>query len=233
MELGGKDPAYVRADADPLFAAEQLVDGAMYNSGQSCCAIERIYVHKQVFDKFVEHAVKTVKGYVLGSPLDPTTNLGPVVRVEAAQQIREHVKDAIAKGATPLIDESLFPLAKEGTSFVAPQILTNVDHSMKIMTEETFGPVVGIMKVDSDEEAIELMNDSNYGLTASVWTNNRVEGLAIGKRYFLLYNLIISLEWKRERSLLIAAITLTRFCHGLASRIVEEVAPCQNMDSLK
>ncbi|KAJ3361832.1 hypothetical protein HDU91_003718 [Kappamyces sp. JEL0680] len=185
LELGGKDPAYVRHDADPINAAENLIDGAMYNSGQSCCAIERIYVHEKVYDEFVAHAVATAKKYILGSPLDPKSNLGPVVRLEAAQSIRAQIKDALAKGAVAHIDASLFPLDRPDSCFVAPQVLTNVNHSMKVMSEETFGPVVGIMKVSSDDEAVRLMNESEYGLTASVWTTDRSAGLAIGKQYGL------------------------------------------------
>lgn len=147
LELGGKDPAYVRVDSNPKYAAEQLIDGAMYNSGQSCCAIERIYVHEKIYDQFVEHAVKTAYDYILGSPLDPKTNLGPVIHRESANQIRDQIEEAVSKGATLLIDESKFPASKKGTAFIAPQILVNVNHSMKVMYEETFGPVVGIMKV--------------------------------------------------------------------------------------
>ncbi|KAJ3195216.1 hypothetical protein HK101_000810 [Irineochytrium annulatum] len=172
LELGGKDPAYVRADADPATAAENIVDGACYNSGQSCCAVERVYAHADVYDRLVEECVKVVSGYKLGDPFDPQTSLGPVVKAEAAEAIREQVEDAVSKGAKKLVDESLFPLAKKGSAFVAPQVLVNVDHSMKIMKEETFGPVFGIMKVKSDEEAIKLMNDSEFGLTASVWTKD-------------------------------------------------------------
>ncbi|KAJ3094428.1 hypothetical protein HDU97_008100, partial [Phlyctochytrium planicorne] len=179
LELGGKDPAYVRADMDPKNAAENLVDGAMYNSGQSCCAVERIYVHEKVYEAFLKEAVEVVKQYKLGLPLDPETNLGCVVNKESADRIRKDVEDAVAKGAKTLIEPSLFPLAQPGTAFVAPQILVDVDHSMKIMSEETFGPVVGVMKVKSDEEAIKLMNDSEYGLTASVWTKDLEAGKAI------------------------------------------------------
>ncbi|KIY70852.1 succinate semialdehyde dehydrogenase [Cylindrobasidium torrendii FP15055 ss-10] len=171
LELGGKDPAYVRPDADLDYTAGELVDGAMFNSGQSCCAVERIYVHESVFDAFVEKFVNITKGYKLGDPTLPETNLGPVISLASAERIRKQVEDAVKAGAKALIPSDLFPIAQAGTTYVAPQVLVNVDHSMDVMKEETFGPVVGIMKVSSDEEAIKLMNDSPYGLTASVWTN--------------------------------------------------------------
>ncbi|KAL5521982.1 hypothetical protein ACEPAF_1838 [Sanghuangporus sanghuang] len=171
LELGGKDPAYVRADADFDYTVAELVDGAFFNSGQSCCAIERIYVHESIFDKFVAAYVELVKKYKLGDPTDPSTTLGPVVSVASAEKIRKQVADAVAAGAKPLVPEQLFPAAISGTAFVAPQVLINVNHSMEIMMEETFGPVIGIQSVSSDKEALSLMNDSPYGLTASVWTD--------------------------------------------------------------
>jgi len=180
LELGGKDPAYVRYDADALYAAENLVDGAMFNSGQSCCSIERIYVHADVYDAFVEGVVKTVNDYVLGSPLDPSTTLGPCVNTKAADFVRGQINDAVAAGAKALIDPASFAEDKEGTPYLAPQVLVDVDHTMRVMTEESFGPVVGIMKVASDEEAIALMNDSEFGLTASVWTNDEEAAVRIG-----------------------------------------------------
>jgi len=180
LELGGKDPAYVRADANLEAAIENLVDGAMFNSGQSCCAVERIYVHQDVYDRFVEGAVELTKQYKLGNPLEAGITLGPMVRTEAADNARAHIAEALRKGATALIDESLFPASKVGTPYLAPQILTGVDHSMLVMTEETFAPVVGIMPVKNDEEAIRLMNDSKYGLTASIWTTNVDAALRIG-----------------------------------------------------
>ncbi|KAJ3299766.1 hypothetical protein HK104_007220, partial [Borealophlyctis nickersoniae] len=186
LELGGKDPAYVREDADVGYAAENLVDGAMYNSGQSCCGIERIYVHEKLYDDFVRKAVDLVKQYKLGDPTSPDTTLGPVVRTEAAETIREHIQEAVSKGAKALIDEDQFSAAKvapyKGTPYVAPQILVDVTHNMRVMKEETFGPVVGIMKVRSDDEAIELMNDSDFGLTASVWTKDPEAAMKIGDR---------------------------------------------------
>jgi acyl-CoA reductase-like NAD-dependent aldehyde dehydrogenase len=182
LELGGKDPAYVRADADLDFSAENLVDGAFFNSGQSCCAIERIYVHASVYDRFVEQAVQIAGQYKLGDPLHPETTLGPMVRAKSAAFVRRQIADAVSQGARPLLDEAMFPLSQIGTPYLAPQILVDVDHSMTVMQDESFGPVVGIMKVDSDEEAIEMMNDSRFGLTASVWTRDPDAAISIGDR---------------------------------------------------
>ena len=176
LELGGKDPAYVRADADLDNAIENLVDGAFFNSGQSCCGIERIYVHESLYDDFVSGFVDITEQYKLGNPMDLDTNLGPMVRSSAADFVREEIQKAVNQGAKALIDESIFPESKETTPYLAPQVLVNVDHSMSIMTEENFGPVVGIMKVGSDEEAVTLMNDSAYGLTASIWTRDMAAG---------------------------------------------------------
>jgi acyl-CoA reductase-like NAD-dependent aldehyde dehydrogenase len=182
LELGGKDPAYVRADVKLAHAVENLVDGAFFNSGQSCCGIERIYVHEQVYDRFLEGFVELTKQYRLGNPLDAETNLGPMVRTKAADFVRAQTEEAVRAGARALIDASLFPASKAGTPYLAPQVLIDVTHRMRIMTEETFGPVVGIMKVRSDDEAIALMNDSPYGLTASIWTSDEQAALAIGER---------------------------------------------------
>jgi acyl-CoA reductase-like NAD-dependent aldehyde dehydrogenase len=180
LELGGKDPAYVRPDAPMTATIENLVDGAMFNSGQSCCAVERIYVHRDVCDQFVEGFVELTKQYRLGNPLDPEITLGPMVRTDAADKARDHIADALQKGAKALIDESLFPASRSGTPYLAPQILVNVDHSMLVMSEETFAPVVGIMPVKDDDEAIRLMNDSRYGLTASIWTADVDAAIRIG-----------------------------------------------------
>ncbi|KAJ7136151.1 succinate semialdehyde dehydrogenase [Mycena epipterygia] len=173
LELGGKDPAYVRSDADLDYTVPELVDGAFFNSGQSCCAVERIYVHEEVFDDFVAKFVEIVRRYKLGEPTRTDVTLGPVVSVAAADRIRKQIDDAIAAGATALIQPETWPLRrlKLSPAWVIPQVLVDVNHTMDIMMEETFGPVVGIMKVTSDEEALQLMNDSPYGLTASVWTN--------------------------------------------------------------
>jgi acyl-CoA reductase-like NAD-dependent aldehyde dehydrogenase len=180
LELGGKDPAYVRADAPLDATVENLVDGAFFNSGQSCCGIERIYAHRDVYDAFVERFVDLTSKYELGNPLEPQTTLGPMVRTDAADNVRNQVREAVSMGAKPLIESTRFAANAEGTPYLAPQVLVDVDHRMRIMTEETFGPAVGIMRVDSDEEAIRLMNDSRYGLTASVWTADADAALRIG-----------------------------------------------------
>jgi|TARA_Y100000031_G_scaffold53304_1_gene60901 acyl-CoA reductase-like NAD-dependent aldehyde dehydrogenase len=182
LELGGKDPAYVRADADLDFAVENLADGAFFNSGQSCCGIERIYVHEQHYDSFVGGFVELVNQYKLGDPTDPETTLGPMVRAGAADFVRAQTADAVSAGAQALIDPSGFDADGEGTPYLAPQVLTGVDHSMSVMTEESFGPVVGIMKVGSDGEAVDLMNDSRFGLTASIWTADATAAVNIGNR---------------------------------------------------
>lgn len=180
LELGGKDPAYVRADANLAHAVENLVDGAMFNSGQCCCAIERIYVHESLYDKFVDGFVDLTKKYELGNPLDAKTNLGPMVRTSAAEFVRGQIADAVRHGAKALVDPKLFPADKPGTPYLAPQVLVGVDHSMAVMAEESFGPVIGIMKVKSDEEAVKLMNDSKYGLTAALWTSDEIAARKIG-----------------------------------------------------
>ncbi|MBB5752784.1 aldehyde dehydrogenase family protein [Prosthecomicrobium pneumaticum] len=180
LELGGKDPAYVRADADLAYAIENIVDGGFFNSGQCCCAMERVYVDAAVYDDFVAGVVETVYGYRLGDPTDPETTLGPLVRASAADFVRDQVEEAVRAGATPLIDAARFPQARAGTPYLAPQVLVGVDHSMRLMTEETFGPALGIMKVHSDEEAVRLMNDSPYGLTAAIWTEDVAAAERIG-----------------------------------------------------
>lgn len=180
LELGGKDPAYVRPDARLDHAVENLVDGSFFNSGQSCCAVERIYVHERLYDAFVEGFVALTKQYRLGNPLEPAVTLGPVVRASAADFVRKQIDEAVSAGAKALINPKTFDRDAVGSAYLAPQVLVNVDHSMRVMREESFGPVVGIMKVRSDEEAVHLMNDSPYGLTASVWTSDEAAALRIG-----------------------------------------------------
>jgi len=182
LELGGKDPAYVRSDADLAHSVENLVDGSFFNSGQSCCGIERIYVHRSVYPEFVERFVALTRQYVLGSPLNEATTLGPVIKQSAAEFVRRQISDAVAMGARALIDPAEFPADRPGSAYLAPQVLVDVDHGMSVMRDESFGPVVGIMAVDDDEEAIALMNDSEFGLTASIWTRDLDAAERIGDR---------------------------------------------------
>ncbi|WP_137885331.1 aldehyde dehydrogenase family protein [Pseudomonas sp. 2FE] len=172
LELGGKDPAYVRADANLEHAVENLVDGSFFNSGQSCCAIERIYVDAAIYPVFVERFVALTRQYVLGNPLDEATSLGPLITPGAAEFVRGQIAEAVAMGAKALIDPQAFPADAPGSAYLAPQVLVDVNHRMSVMREESFGPVVGIMPVASDEEAIALMNDSEFGLSASIWTQD-------------------------------------------------------------
>jgi acyl-CoA reductase-like NAD-dependent aldehyde dehydrogenase len=181
LELGGKDPGYVRADADLDAAVDSLMDGAMFNAGQCCCGIERIYVHESLYDAFVEKAVAWVKTLKLGNPFDAATTIGPMANKRFAAVVREQVAEAIAEGATPLIDPALFP-EDDGGAYLAPQILVNVNHEMRVMREESFGPVVGIMPVSGDDEAIAVMNDSPYGLTASIWTRDAEAAGMLGQQ---------------------------------------------------
>jgi acyl-CoA reductase-like NAD-dependent aldehyde dehydrogenase len=181
LELGGKDPGYVMEDADVQAAADTLIDGAMFNSGQCCCGIERIYVHESFYDAFIEKAVAIVSGYKLGNPLEDATTLGPMAHKRFAAVVREQTADAIAKGAKPMIDPALFP-EDDGGAYLMPQILVDVTHDMRVMRDETFAPVVGIMKVSGDDEAVRLMNDSAFGLTASLWTRDAGRAATIGAR---------------------------------------------------
>jgi len=181
LELGGKDPAYVLPDARIEHAVANLVDGAFYNSGQCCCGIERVYVHEQVYDRFVEGFVAETKNYVVGNPLEQATTMGPMAQARFADLIREQKAEALRKGARANVGMTV-DKDVAGSPYIAPEVLTNVDHQMSVMREESFGPIVGIMKVRNDEEAIALMNDSPYGLTASIWTSDTEHAVAIGDR---------------------------------------------------
>ena len=172
LELGGNDPAYVRADVDVAWAAAEIVDGAVFNSGQSCCAIERVYVHADIYDAFLAEVVKVLEGYRLGDPFDPATQVGPVVSPAAAAAIAAHVRDAVDKGARVLTPDVFGAGTARGVTFVRPELLADCNHSMRVMVEETFGPVIAVARVASDEDAVKHMNDSDLGLTASVWTKD-------------------------------------------------------------
>ena len=182
LELGGKDPGYVRPDADIRHAVENLGDGAFFNSGQCCCGIERLYVHEAVYDAFIDGLVSFAAGYRLGNPTLPEVNIGPMAKARSADFVRDQVADAVAKGARALVDAKSFPMDERGSAYIAPQVLAGVDHNMSVMRVESFGPVVGVMKVKSDEEAIALMNDSPYGLTAAIWTSDPEAAERIGDR---------------------------------------------------
>ncbi len=182
LELGGKDPTYIRKDADLKYAVESTVDGAFFNSGQSCCGIERIYVDESIYDEYLAAFVALVKEYKLGRSDDLETTLGPLVHAGAADFVRGQIDEAVKQGAQTHIDPAEFVLNETGTPYMAPQVLTNVDHTMRVMTEESFGPVVGIMKVSSDEEALKLMNDSEFGLTASIFSSDINKAIELGKK---------------------------------------------------
>lgn len=180
LELGGKDPAYIRSDVDVAWAAEEIVDGAIFNSGQSCCSLERIYVDEKIHDQFVEEVQKVLKNYKLGDPFSKDTHVGPVVSKRSKEAIESHVKDALEKGAKDATPENeSFSSPPSDGNYVKPTLLINVDHSMAVMTEETFGPVIPVMKVKNDAEAIKLMNDSEFGLTASIWTKDTEKGFSL------------------------------------------------------
>jgi len=182
LELGGCDPVYVRHDANLEHAIENIVDGAYFNSGQSCCGLQRVYVHHGLYQKFTEGFVELTRKYNLGVPTDPATTLGPLVRTAAADGVRAQIEASIAAGATGALAEASFACSRAGTPYLAPQVLLNVNHTMPVMREEIFGPVAGIMKVSSDDEAVDLMNDSDFGLTAAIWTEDAGVALALGQR---------------------------------------------------
>ena len=182
LELGGKDPAYVMADADLDYTVANLVDGVYFNSGQSCCGVERIYVHTSLYDEFVARFVDTVRQYRLGNPLEADITLGPMVNDTAAAFVREQIRQAVASGARACIDPRSFAADEPGSNYLAPQVLVDVHHDMAVMQQESFGPVVGIMQVCDDTQAVELMNDSAFGLTASLWTRDDRTAAGLGGR---------------------------------------------------
>ncbi|GAW14493.1 hypothetical protein ANO14919_038960 [Xylariales sp. No.14919] len=183
LELGGKDPAYVRGDVDLDWAAAEIVDGSIFNSGQSCCALERVYVDEKIYTPFIEATQKVLKGYKVGDPLEKETQIGPVISKRSKETIEAHIKDALEKGAKDATPENpTFSNLPALGNFVKPTLLVDVNHSMTVMTEETFGPVISVMKVKNDDEAIELMNDSEFGLTASIWTKDTDKGYELAQR---------------------------------------------------
>jgi len=178
LELGGKDPTYVAEDVDVAAAAGALADGAMFNTGQSCCSVERIYVHKAIYNEFLEHFVKEVSGFNVGDPRDPKTYIGPLARPQHAGFLQDQVHDAVSKGAKLLVGGDTTQVNGKGVYFL-PTVLADVNHTMSVMKEESFGPIIGIQAVDGDEAAVALMNDSSYGLTSGVYTKNKERALKI------------------------------------------------------
>jgi acyl-CoA reductase-like NAD-dependent aldehyde dehydrogenase len=180
LELGGCDPVYVRHDADLKHAIENIVDGAYFNSGQSCCGLQRIYVHESLYEPFTLGAVDLIRQYRLGDPLDPETTLGPVVRTAAANAVRAQIEASVKAGAQPAIEEREFAASAPGTPYLAPQLLLEAPADSPVMREEIFGPVAGVARVRSDEEAVAHMNDSAFGLTAAVWTRDAAAAERLG-----------------------------------------------------
>jgi acyl-CoA reductase-like NAD-dependent aldehyde dehydrogenase len=183
LELGGKDPAYVAPDADLDHAIANLVDGAFYNAGQSCCGIERIYVHGSLYDRFVEGALAEVRKYKLGDPLDGATTLGPMAQADAPRKLAAQVDEARAKGGRVLCGGKPAHDAAGRGRFFDPCLVIDANHSMQgLMVEESFGPIVGVQKVSDDDEAVRLMNDSPYGLTAAIWTRDQERAFRVGSQ---------------------------------------------------
>jgi len=182
LELGGKDPAYVCEDADLRSAIDNVVDGAMYNAGQSCCSVERVYVHSSIYKPFVEGATELVKGYVLGNPMDVNTTMGPIAQPQHPSALQQRVDDAKSKGAKLLVGGTVTKDKLGFGRFYSPTVLVDCTHEMKVMTEENFGPILSIAEVKDDATAIQMMNDSNYGLTASVWTKDSARATSILKQ---------------------------------------------------
>ena len=179
LELGGKDPTYVCDDVDVQAAAESLADGAMYNAGQSCCSVERIYVHRRVHDAFVAAFVGTVRSFRVGDPMDEETYIGAITRAPQLDLLEAQVADALALGATLLTGGRRLDAAG---NWFEPTVFTAVDHRMQLMRDESFGPIVGIQKVAGDAEALELMNDTRYGLTAGVYTRSEARARSVLSR---------------------------------------------------
>ncbi|MGZ8254284.1 MAG: aldehyde dehydrogenase family protein [Burkholderiaceae bacterium] len=176
LELGGKDPTYVCEDVDVAAAAASLADGAMYNAGQSCCAVERIYVHAKIHDAFVDTLVKEVQAFRVGDPTSEDTYIGPLTRAPQLDVLERQVADAKDKGAKLLTGGARLPAPG---NWFQPTVFSHVNHSMELMREESFGPIIGIQKVGSDDEAIRLMNDTEYGLTAGVYTRDEARARRI------------------------------------------------------
>lgn len=226
LELGGKDPAYVRDDVDAAWAAAEVIDGAIFNSGQSCCALERIYVHKNIYDTFIAEVKKVLSNYVVGNPSDKKTQIGPVISKRAKETVLAHIDDAVKKGAkdeTPA-NETFQKFPPSG-NYVKPTLLTGVTHDMTIMRDETFGPVIPVMKVDSDEEAIKFMNDSEFGLTASVWTKDVSHGENLAEKIEAGTVFVNRSDFPAAVSILFPSILESfgsdyhrRISHGLAGR---------------
>jgi acyl-CoA reductase-like NAD-dependent aldehyde dehydrogenase len=182
LELGGNDPAYVRQDVDLAWAADEIVDGAVFNSGQSCCALERVYVHESIHDDFVKEVQKVLSNYKLGDPRSKDSNVGPVISKAARQRIERQINDAIQKGAKDVTpSNSTFSSLPADGNYIKPTLLTNCTSDMTIMHDETFGPVIPVQSVKSDAAAIDLMNDSEFGLTASIWTKDEARGQEIAE----------------------------------------------------
>ena len=156
-----------------------IASGTFFNSGQCCCAIERVYVHESVYKQFIELVKIEAEKLILNHPLDEKTTLGPLAKSGSADLIREKIRESVDNGAKQIVNNDLFTLSEQGSNYLAPQILINVNHNMRIIREETFGPVMPIMSVENDDEAIELMNDCKYGLTASIWTTDIKKGKEI------------------------------------------------------
>lgn len=181
LELGGNDPAYVAADADLAKAVDGIIDGACYNAGQSCCAVERVYVHRSLYNQFIEAAIPFLKAYVLGDPRGDKTSMGPIAQPWHPEEIERQVQDALSKGARLVFGGKRVSVAGKGR-FFEPTLLVDVPDNANIMSKETFGPVVPVAAVDDDEQAVKLMNDDELGLTASVWTSDRDRAARLAER---------------------------------------------------